>query len=298
VSPAVAIGDRTGQVAGQVVELIASCSAFSDGTLWRAPDVDGQYSDSRYAGDRVGGVTDFASDVVALLLSRGAERPAILDESLLRSFMDAVMSGSVHGLEDLRAEFRRLSITPGVLQDLYIPEAARRFGSAWLADEMSFCDVTIGSSRLQAILHDIAGIFSRENRDVSGGAVVLVVVPAQAQHTLGGLTLAGQLRRRGVSVCLQIGPTDAELRDLVQNRRFDGAMISVATQAEADRLSSIVNVLKADTKRTLPVAIGGSGIVEYKDQIAASGADIVTCDLNKAVDFMGVAILRPRTGRF
>jgi MerR family transcriptional regulator, light-induced transcriptional regulator len=273
------------------------CADVSDGICWRTLEVDGQHNDSQFLIDRSGGVTDFASDVVALLLSRGSDRPAVLDETLLHRFMAAAMSGTSIGFEALRAEFRRQNITPGVLQDIYIPEAARRFGSAWLADEMSFCEVTIGSSRLQAILHDISEIFSRDDR-VGTGGVVMVVVPARAQHTLGGLTLAGQLRRRGVSVCLQIGPTDADLRDLVQNRRFDGAMISVATQAEADRLASIVNILKSATKRTLPVAIGGSGSVEYKDQIDASGGDIATCDLTKALDFMGVATLRPRTGRF
>lgn len=253
---------------------------------------------AEFLGDRVGGVSDFASDVVNLLLTRGAERPVVMDEPLLARFMAAVISGSTQALAEMRSEFRRLNVTPGALQDLYIPEAARRFGAAWLADEMSFCEVTIGSSRLQSILHDITGSFQDDDRRDSSCGVVLVIVMAAAQHTLGGLTLAGQLRRRGVSVCLQIGPTAAVLRNLVQSRTFDGVMISVGTVEEVDQLETVVNVLKDATKRTLPIAIGGGAAAARIDRIAASGADIVTSDLSEALDFMGVLTLRPRTGRF
>ena len=248
--------------------------------------------------ERAGGLSDFASDVVALLLTKGAERPIVLDEPLLQRFIAAVMSGTPEAIAALVPEFRRMNVTPAALADLYIPEAARRFGDAWLTDEMTFCDVTIGSARLQNMLRDITEGFSNQDRRDAPRGLVLVVVLCGAQHTLGGLALAGQLRRRGVSVCLQIGPTDAALRELVADNRFDGALITVATTDEVDTLKKAVNVLKAATKGTLPIAIGGGMVGRHKGLLAVAGAGIVTNDLSQALDFMGVMTLRPRSGRF
>lgn len=249
-------------------------------------------------GERAGGLSDFASDVVALVLTKGAERPVVLDEPLLQRFIAAVLSGDPEAVTSLLPEFRRMNVTPAALADLYIPEAARRFGDAWLTDEMSFCDVTIGSARLQNMLRDITeGFASQDSRDAPRG-LILVIVLRGAQHTLGGLGLAGQLRRRGVSVCLQIGPSDDALRELVAECRFDGALITIATTDEIDTLKNVVNVLKTATKGTLPIAIGGSVVALHKEQFSVPGADIVTNDLGQALDFMGVMTLRPRSGRF
>jgi hypothetical protein len=48
----------------------------------------------------------------------------------------------------------------------------------------------------------------------------------------------------------------------------------------------------------LMVAVGGAIAEDERDIVAQSGADIVTCDLDEALGVMGVAVLRPRAGRF
>ena len=260
--------------------------------------MDDQRRGLEFQTDRTSGLTDFASDVVSLLLTKGSERPVVLDEALLQHFMAVIQSGDPAALAALYPEFRRMNVTPGMLADLYIPAAARRFGAAWLTDEMSFCDVTIGSARLQNMLRDITESFANQDRRDAPRGLVLVLVLRDAQHTLGGLSLAGQLRRRGVSVCLRIGPTTQELGNLLASRKFDGVLISVATTDQKDALTKAVNVLKNATKRTLPIAIGGEVVVSNRPLFDATGADIVTNDLGEALDFMGVMTLRPRSGSF
>ncbi len=242
------------------------------------------------------GLAGFASEVVALILSRGGERPAVLDEALLQQFMQTIITGNSAGLTSLRVEFRRLHVTPAVLAELYIPAAARRFGEAWLRDTLSFCDVTMGSARLQAILHEMTrNYFDEEMRgDLTG--VVLVVVPADEQHTLGGLSLAWQLRRRGVSVCLQIGPTLETLRSLVANRRFDGALVSIASSRHVSGLTELVKAMKSCANHKLFVAVGGA--LSAQNDVTDCGADIITSDLNLALTRMGVVTMRPKAGRF
>ena len=244
------------------------------------------------------GLSRFASDVVTLLLTRGGARPVILDEALLAQFMQAILAGDLEGLTNLRTEFRRLHVTPGGLAEVYIPEAARRFGEAWLNDTMTFCEVTLGSARLQSLLHDLTSdFFDEELQDIVNGAV-LVVVPAGEQHTLGGMTVAWHLRRRGVSVCLQIGPKVEAVRNLVANRRFNGAFVSIGSSRQLAGLPDLIKAMKSRENQSLMVAVGGAVAEDEREIVAASGADLVTCDLDEALGVMGVAISRPRAGRF
>ncbi len=244
------------------------------------------------------GLSRFASDVVALLLERGGARPAVMDEALLQEFMRVVVTGNLAEIAELRQEFRRLHVTPGSLAELYIPAAARRFGEAWLNDTMTFCEVTLGSARLQSLLHDLTSDFFDEEMDSSVGGLVLIVVPAGEQHTLGGLTVAWQLRRRGVSVCLQIGPRLEAVRTLVANRRFNGAFVSIGSSRRLEELPELVAAMKSSATHSLMVAVGGATAEADKDLVARSGADIVTCDLDEALGIMGVAMARARVGRF
>jgi MerR family transcriptional regulator, light-induced transcriptional regulator len=244
------------------------------------------------------GLSRFASDVVALLLERGGARPAVLDEALLQEFMRVVLTGDLADIVQLRGEFRRLHVTPGSLAEVYIPEAARRFGEAWLNDTMTFCDVTLGSARLQSVLHELTSDFFDEEMDNAVGGVVLIVVPAGEQHTLGGLTVAWQLRRRGVSVCLQIGPKIDAVRALVANRRFNGAFVSIGSSRRLEDLPGLIQAMKSCATHSLMVAVGGAIADAEHDLVAGSGADIVTCDLDEALGIMGVGMARARVGRF
>jgi MerR family transcriptional regulator, light-induced transcriptional regulator len=249
--------------------------------------------------DRVSvGLSRFASDVVSHLLARGGVRPVVLDEALLESFMQAILSGDMEAVADLRDDFRRQHVTPGAVAELYIPEAARRFGTAWLNDTMTFCEVTLGSARLQSVLHDLATEFVDAPLDDITKGVVLVVVPAGEQHTLGGLTVACQLRRRGVSVCVEIGPTADAVRALVASRRFDGAFVSVGSSRQLEALPELVKAMKSNPNHSLMVAVGGAIADAERDRVARSGADLVTCDLDEALAILGVATARPRVGRF
>ena len=244
------------------------------------------------------GQSRFASDVVSLLLSRGSARPATLDEGLLAQFIEVILGADMAGLDALRAEFRRRHVTPADIAEIYIPEAARRFGEDWLSDRMTFCEVTLGSARLQTLLHDLTEDFFDEEPQGGAGGVVLIIVPAGEQHMLGGLTVALQLRRRGVSVCLEIGPTLDAVRALVSGRRFDGAFVSIGSSRHLAALPELVNAMKSCGNHSLLVAIGGAIADEERDMVARSGADLVTCDLDEALGIMGVAKARPRAGRF
>jgi MerR family transcriptional regulator, light-induced transcriptional regulator len=105
---------------------------------------------------------------------------------------------------------------------------------------------------------------------------------------LGALVLMGQLRRRSVSVCLRIGPSDADLRNLLAQRTFDGVFVSGGQVAMLAVCAQLVTTLKDLSDGHLAVAVGGAMLELLPKPVHINGADAVTNDLTDALSAMGL----------
>jgi methylmalonyl-CoA mutase cobalamin-binding subunit len=115
-------------------------------------------------------------------------------------------------------------------------------------------------------------------------ATVLLVLPKGEQHSLGAMVLAGQLRRQGISVQLQIGADPTGLRALAAERRFDCAMLSVACEERLVLCAKLVKSLKDGSGGRLWVAVGGAVLDRSLDIQRLTGADVVTNDPRLVLD--------------
>lgn len=235
-----------------------------------------------------GGVSQFAAEVVARLVARDNPVDLNLNEALVDRFMAAVAGRDASAFEALKPELKRARISPALLADVYIPEVARRLGEAWEADCVTFADVTMGVARLQAILREIGNAWAADATGPTDGPTLLIVLPSGEQHTLGAMVLAGRLRRSGISVCLRIAPNSADLAHLAAQRRFDGALISIACQDKLDVCSKLVKTLKEATGGALRVAVGGAILDLGEDVLKSTGADAATNDIDLALRIIGV----------
>lgn len=254
---------------------------------------DGQDSgSSRFDSHVSGGVAQFAFEVVARLVAGDVTATGTLREDLIERFSWAIIDPEFGRFDAMKPDLRRARISPTLFADRYIPEIARRLGRGWEDDTMSFAQVTMGASRLQAILREIGADWVADQGAVATSSAerstVLMIVPQGEQHTLGVFVLIGQLRRRGVSVCLRIGPTDDDIRELMGDRSFDGAMISVATPDNLARCERLLKTIKDVTTGRLQVAIGGAALRELGEKARMIGADVVTNDLTTAMLGLGM----------
>jgi methylmalonyl-CoA mutase cobalamin-binding subunit len=236
----------------------------------------------------MGGVSQFAAEVVARLVARDGTADPELKEALICQFVDAVAGTDPAAFELLKPELKRARISSAQLADVYIPEVARRLGKAWDDDALSFAQVTMGASRLQAILREIGSAWIADGSGRPGGPTLLVILPSGEQHTLGAMVMAGRLRRSGISVCMRIAPNPAELAQLATMRAFDGALMSIASQDRLEVCQKLVTTLKDATRGRLKVAVGGSVLGEVDDILRATGADVVTNDIDHALRVIGV----------
>lgn len=239
-----------------------------------------------------GGVTQFAAEVVARLVQRDLAEEAGLRESFVDRFVAAVTATDPVDLEQFKPELRRARISAASLADLYIPEVARRLGRAWETDCLSFANVTMGVARLQAILREIGSAWAADREGAVDGPMLLLVLPTGEQHTLGAMVLAGRLRRMGVSVSMRIAPSAQELGHFVAERAFDGALVSIACNDRLETCSKLVKTLKESSKGGLRVVVGGAILDASDDVMRATGADLVTNDIFRALDFMGLPVGR------
>ncbi len=247
---------------------------------------------SRFDSQTSGGVAQFAFEVVARLVAGDVTTTGALREDLIERFSWAVIDPEFGRFDAMKPDLRRARISPTLFADRYVPEIARRLGRGWEDDTMSFAQVTMGASRLQAILREIGADWVADQGVVSSStaerSTVLMIVPPGEQHTLGVFVLIGQLRRRGVSVCLRIGPTSDDMRQLLGERSFDGVMMSIATPEKLARCEVLLRTIKDVTTGRLRVAIGGAALRELGGAAETIGADVVTNDLTSAMLGLGM----------
>lgn len=239
------------------------------------------------AGDTTG-VSYFASQVVSLLADRNAKTASEPREALITGLISAALSGTKSAFSDLLGEVRKARISVAALADVYIPIAARRMGEAWHEDEMTWMDVSIGVGRLQSLLREIGAAWVADQAGDTGHGTVMFIVPDREQHTLGPMVATGQLRRYGVSVCLRIAPSHAEMRNLMASRRFDGVMISVSTRDKLETVAKTVQFLRTLTTHKMPIIVGGAVMAKAEDIASSTGADFSSNDVGAALEVMGL----------
>ncbi len=237
-------------------------------------------------------VSLLAAEALARLVARDGKPGAALSVTVLERLTQAFLDPGTGALSAVYGDLRRHRVTDADLVDYYLPQIARTLGVDWETDRISFAALSIAVARMQAFLREISAGWAGQGDGAATVGAILLIVPQNETHTLGPMTVLGQLRRRGLSVCLKIGPSVEDVRQLMQHHSFDGAMISVACRENLELCRKLVKTLKQGSSGTLPVALGGA-VLWYNDTAAGAlpptGADIATNDLTVALATFGLS---------
>jgi methylmalonyl-CoA mutase cobalamin-binding subunit len=165
-----------------------------------------------------------------------------------------------------------------------VPQIARRLGTAWEEDSLSFGAVTIGCARLQTLVLQL-GERARAHQIMPGEKTrnCLVVVPENAHHTLGAIVLTKQLRNSRHDVSLNLGATPDSQSKIAQAQDFDAIMISASKHESPESLRALVKSTRTKGAKS-KVFIGGSISELNLDLVAVTGTDYVTNDWQGALD--------------
>lgn len=184
--------------------------------------------------------------------------------------------------------------TENLLLKLFAP-AARKLGEMWEADVIDFVDVTVGTARLQQLLHQFS---LPAKADASGPArrVLLLPTPSE-QHTFGLLMVGDFFRRYGWEVSGGTPISTERLQPLVANQWFALIGFSLSCERLIGLLGSTIKTVRQHSRnRAVRIVVGGQVFVENKDLGHALGADLAVADAQEAVE-LAENVLRDSEGR-
>lgn len=237
-----------------------------------------------------GSLDDLASFALSVVAARtGGNR---INAALIRKLLDAVMGRSGESYRAVARQMLAMGVTAESIVDEYIPSVARKMGEEWSDDKSSFAEVTIGGTRLQSLLRELAGVWSADGAAgrADRNAAVIVALPQHAQHTLGASVLATRLRRYGLSVRLVMKVAPATFDRMLQNGTYAAVFISASLGDSMDEIRALSVTVKNRTRSDpLPVVLGGTIIEDDVDLLKRTGVDFATLDTDEAISFCGLA---------
>jgi methylmalonyl-CoA mutase cobalamin-binding subunit len=213
-----------------------------------------------------------------------------LDRQIMAAMRAAALSVNRDDCTAVLQHALQSGITRDDIADFYIPELARDLGTDWCTDMLGFASVTIGVSRLQAMLRELGPEWAGDQSSNPAAPSIMLIVGQDVYHTLGAMVLSGQLRRKGLSVRLMLG---ADLHDLalkLAKTSYDAVFISSTSGESLESLRRIVYVIRASSKTTMPIVIGGT-ILEVETHFnvtAFTGADHATIVPSEALELCGL----------
>lgn len=234
-------------------------------------------------------VTDVATPFVVATAIDAQSQQCDLD--LLEKLRAATLGAERADCKAAVADALQIGLSREDLADHYIPALAREMGDQWCRNQMGFAAVTIGVSRLQSMLRDLGPNWSGDTSAHPNAPSVMLIVGPDVYHTLGAMVLAGQLRRKGLSVRLMLGARPEELAIQLDRLDYQAVFISSSIGETLGSIRKIVGQVRISAKNRPPVVIGGT-IIDAEgcaNVMAQTGADYATNCVDDALVLCGLA---------
>lgn len=222
-----------------------------------------------------------ADEVIARLASRVREAPTDFHvkpsdiDKLARALIAADSNEAARFIQRLRDRGARVEhVYLG-----YLAPAARLLGEWWVEDEVTFMSVTIGSSRIFAIMRALSHLLTAPLQSPRRAAV-FASVPNET-HTLGVKMASDLFRKEGWDIDLQIG---LDHSDLVEHAtRSDVKLIGLSSGGSHSRveLAKLVVALRLARPDAL-LMVSGNIVNEEDDLVAVLGVDGVANSMPEA----------------
>ena len=221
-------------------------------------------------------VDAFASTVISLLRDRQVVSTEGLRQFVLDHMGRAILCHKGFDADDLLDELSGYRLAVDTIIDSYVPAAARRLGDEWLADDISFADVTIGALRLQSLVSAASVLTRIDANGLANNLFAMVIVPQNEHHFLGASVVAGQLRRMGCEVAMSFDEDFGSLNARLLVERPDLVLITCARSETLETVTQTVQLVRKALADDLIIALGGAIEASEKVVKAQTGVDIVT----------------------
>ena len=235
-------------------------------------------------------IAQFALRVVSQIADGSGIDQGKPRRDLLQLLVRFARSGDEAVMDRLFVEMKRQRVSAEKMIDVYIPAAVSELGNSWHRGDLDILQTTVGTARVQNLLRELGRAWGADQSGHVDGPRVLLIVPVQEQHSLGAMIAVNQMRRLGVSVCVQLQPAPHVVTEMVANRNFDAVFISVANFSRLESCRILVNTIREGSSARVPVVIGGPLVALRPDAVAMTGADVATTSVTDALSACGLLL--------
>lgn len=221
-----------------------------------------------------------------LMAGYGAPLPAtgraVLSADGIRRFATTLLDDDIGPVFDEVEQLQAAGHGAQALMEGLIAPAVRLLGDWWLADDIDFVDVTMGSWRCQQLLHALSAR-APGRAPLPGTVRRALILPAPGeQHVLGAMMVEDAFRRAGWDT--RGGPALDEdaLAALVARDAFDVIGLSVSCTSRLPALARTLALLRRVAVQPPLLLLGGPALTGRQDA-AALGADAIADSAEAAV---------------
>ncbi len=228
---------------------------------------------------------DLARSVItraaSLTLAQDPPLPHVAPPERLKAFCDHLLSDDPDaGLALIRQE-RRDGLSARDVYFGYISAAARRLGTLWEEDAVTFAQVTTASGYLYAMLRALRPA----RRDPAPGSAsrkhaLFANVPGE-DHGIGVSMAADLFRREGWDIDLHLGLGHNDLVDRIAAARPEIVGLSLSSPERLAALTRLCVSIRLSAPETL-IAVAGSGAADEARVRQVADVDYVFSDVDAA----------------
>jgi methanogenic corrinoid protein MtbC1 len=139
-----------------------------------------------------------------------------------------------------------------------IPTIARRLGKQWEDDTLSFAEVSIGTNKLERVIHKLDYLFQVTQLEKRGNHSILITTFPESQHSLGTLILSNYFIHSGWRVYRPENNSLKSISKELETNSRDAIAISISCDEQLQQLPNIISTLREKSQNPkIMVLIGG-----------------------------------------
>ena len=205
-------------------------------------------------------------------------------DSDLKKLYFSIKSKSIKTNEKLIDKLIRYGRSIELILDSYLPTIAKQLGDAWVADEISFSDVTIALGKIQFLNSKFEPLYISCINSEYYKTKTLVIIPKGEDHTYGGIAATRKLRGMGIDAFLIFEFKKNELENLLFERNYDFIGISSANNFMIEKVNHLSTKISDIVEKKTPVVLGGNLVNTYKQTNGKLKVDFITQNLEEILN--------------
>ncbi len=269
---------------------------MNDGTFDRS-EYDKADQQFRLAGQKLPAATveALAREVVrrlAFRMPRTASKEDLPTPSEIALLCTALLSTDEAAADRIILAARRDGVKIEDIYLGYVAGAARRLGSMWEEDEISFVEVTLASGRLYRIIRGLRHVLASTLSDGRDERPALFALVPGEDHTLGIEIATDLFRREGWDVDMSLGQAHDALLEQAEERSYRAIVLVAHSDRMIEPLTRLVLALRI-SQPLAHIVVAGNILIHHPDIQNVVGADAVMEDIETAMETLRAEMDRP-----